>query len=137
MYCRAFFAVTSVAPVFPAIFAVVIFPNRIVSFRLAIACSMDTVVVLFPNACRMFRTRHTIPAPGFVSSFSQLFTPIPVMSAGTMAAVLFRSSSVSCILSSGTFRAGVRLCPLNRIIYNHLALLLTVNRPARFAVTPQ
>ena len=57
----------------------------------------------------MLFTRQTIPSPSSVSSFIQLFTPIPVMSAGVSVAVLSLSFSCRLSASTGIFRSGVRL----------------------------
>ena len=95
-------------------------PNRIRSFSVLMMCSSCTVGVSVAKAVWMLLTRQIIPAPGFVSSRNQLSSPIPLMSAGVIVAVLSRSFRLRLSASSGTFLAGVRLCPLSRIIYTYL-----------------
>ena len=88
-------------------------------------CSSCTVGVLVAKACWMDLTRHTVPAPGSRSSCIQLPIPIPSVLSGVSVAVASRSLICSGILTAGTIKAAVRLCPFKRIIYTYLPQQLT------------
>ena len=89
-----------VALLFPVIVFGVTSPNRIRSFRYCTTCSRLIVRVSVSTLSFTVFTRHTIPAPGSVSSISQSLILISGASGPTVTdAVLFRSSRFSAMLS--------------------------------------
>ena len=121
-------AVSALTPAdVPPMFSGLISPNMMTSRSAAMMCSSVAVRVPFLMSVSRLRTRHTVPAPGSVSSCSQSPTAISGLSGPiTIVAVPSRSVITGAKLTGLNPCFGSRLWVSSRIIYLYLPYRLTV-----------